>query len=302
MSRLISIDPSAIQSIADFNHIRPYIGQTKTFFLAASPKNWCSELMKAIEEFDQNSQKRILEFITHLKAEKSLYRAGYSDESDDFITNAINHLQVDQHLKLVIANKTVGDAIKTFQDLTNEDLDGPKSFSGSFSDENSVWFYLELYAKTAGRLAIVSRHNNLFDSRDRPSLFSKHLCKLVAGVNNAGCHEIIIFTTRSEDKYPEQRTQESLKNALMDILNGIKLPTYGVRMIVCDEKSISRETDLHGRLIVTNHVVLNLSDNLGGRTRSQSISVEPDSAISKFKRSLWLEMEHGLDVYMEVKI
>ena len=301
MSRLISIDPSAIQSIADLNLIRPFIGQTKSFFLAQTPKNWIQLLETNAAQLDQNVQKKLREFLVKLKDENSIYRVDYRDKTDDFVKNAINHLKEDKHLQLVIANLFINESIKSFADLNDEDLEGPKSFHGQY-DTDSIWHFLEIYAKTAGRLAIVSRHNNLFDAMNRPSRFSKYLRKLVEGVSGSGCHEIVIYTTRDEIKYSEQISEKNLKESLAKILQGIKLPTYGVRMIVCDENANFNKTDLHERVIVTNHVVLRLSDDLGGRTKSQSISVETDMSVSKKLRLNWFDMEHGLSVFLDVTL
>lgn len=307
MSRLISIDPSSIQSMSDFERIRPCLGQTKSFFLAQTPKSWLNLLKSNIEKFNQNDQKKINEFFVWLQNENnSIFRVNYKDRTDDFIQNAIDHLNLDFRLKLVIARKSIPKyKIKTFSDITDEELDGPESFHGKFNPD-AVWSFLELYAKTAGRLAIVSRHNNLFDSANNPSKFSRHLCNLVQGVAGSGCHEIIIYSERrlkdGKNFNSEQDSDESLKSGLAHILMGKKLPTYGVRLIVCDEHAAYRNTDLHERLIVTNHVVLRLTDDLGGGAKTQSISVEPDLKISKLLRSRWLDGAHGLTIYRDVRI
>lgn len=301
MSRLVSIDPSAIQSMSDFERIRPCLGQTKSFFLAQTPNSWLNLLKANIENFSQNDQKKINEFFVYLQNENnSIFRVNYKDRTEDFLQNAIDHIKTDRRLKLVIANKTVPPYnIKTFLDTTDDELDGPESFHGTY-DVDKVWFFLELYAKTSGRLAIISRHNNLFNSVNKPKKFSEHLRQLVNGVTGSGCHEIIIYS-KKDTGLQEQDSNESLKKGLAEILRGLKLPTYGVRFIVCDETN-SHDTDLHERLIVTNHVILRLSDDLGGGTKSQSISVEPDSKISRQLRSRWLDGDHGLTIYRDVRI
>jgi hypothetical protein len=300
MSNLVAIDPECIKKWEDFRYLSAFIGQTKTFFLSQLPPSFCQDL-QSNPNLEQNDKLKILARLEFLKKQNALYRINANNfEKNNFLKSIMSVIEKEKRLSLVVSESSRSQIIKSLDDLDGIDL-GPKAFSGRFTP-NEVWNYIEFYARSSERLAIVSRYNNLTTSSGKPSRFYLHLEKIFGGIADSRCYEILIYTRFNRELVEHQDTS-IIKNLLTKALGRNKPPQYGIHYFICEDINANHQiTTQHARHIVTNFTVLNLDDDLGGNAATQGIQVSTDENINKKKRELWLEQKHGLPIINEIHI
>lgn len=300
MSNLIAIDPECIKKWEDFRYLSAFIGQTKTFFLSQLPPSFCQDL-QSNKNLDQNDKLKILAKLEFLKNQNALYRININNfEKNNFVKSVLPVIQKEKRLSLVVGKLSHNQIIKSLDDLDSIDF-GPRAFSGRFTP-NEVWNYIEFYARSSGRLAIVSRYNNLSTASGKPSRFYFHLEKIFEGIANSRCYEIFIYT-RFNDELNEHRDVSIIKYLLEKALGRNKPPQYGIHYFICEDINANDQiASQHARHIVTNFTVLNLDDDLGGNSAIQGIQVSTDESINFRKRELWLEQKHGLPIIHKILI
>lgn len=300
MSNLIAIDPECIKKWEDFRYLSAFIGQTKTFFLSELPPSFCSDLRSTIK-LDQNDKAKILAKLDLLNKQNALYRIKTSGfEKNNFIKSIKFVIEKEKRLSLVVSNETNGQIIKSLEDLENLEF-GPKGFLGKFTPE-AIWDYIEFYATSSKRMAIVSRYNNLVNYSGKPSKFYYHLVKILEGIANSRCYELSIYTAFDPRINEHQNTSE-LEQLLRKALGRNIPPQYGIHYYVCEDHNARDQiASLHERRIVTNFVVLNLDDDLGGGAALQGIQVSTDENINTKIKDLWLEGKHRLPIIKEIHI
>lgn len=313
MSRLLAIEPDAIERREHVSLLKALIGFQKPFFLARFPPNLIKCFQKNAKQLDSSTAKKLLELLAFLKSEGLVY--GERDfkyrVQDDFVTNATKALIEMKDLECVLIKDRVENHNGFISISEPDDYEklyelGPKSFKGRFKDVEHVWAYLKYYLHGAKKVALVGRNYHLINGIGKSTLFASHLRKLLQETDgNLG--ELIIYA-RYDPKKDEHQSREnlhkSLRNALLEVNNpergSLTLPSHGLRYVVlCEDSTI---TDLHERLIVTNHVTLTMSDELGGGTKSQSIRVADVGQMNKENYLKWLDGEHGLSAMFDIRL
>ena len=300
MSNLIAIDPECIKKWEDFRYLSAFIGQTKTFFLSELPPSFCSDFRSTIK-LDQNDKAKILAKLDLLNKQNALYRIKATGfEKNNFIKSIRLVIEKEKRLSLVIGNETNGQIIKSLEDLDSLEL-GPKGFLGKFTPE-AVWNYIEFYATSSKRMAIVSRYNKLVNSSGKFTKFYYHLVKILEGIANSRCYELSIYT-EFDPTIKEHQNTSYIEELLKKALGRNMPPQYGIHYYICEDHNARDQiATLHERRIVTNFVVLNLDDDLGGGAALQGIQVSTDENINTKIKDLWLERNHGLPIIKEIHI
>ena len=302
MSNLLAINPNAIKNWEQIRLLKMHIGQTRQFFLSELPPSICIDI-KQSSLIDEKDKVKILNCLEYFHKENAIFRLKTTNfDKLNFISSVKKVLQIEHRLNLVVSDETLDEKIKSFDDLDNIDLHGPNAFSGKYTPD-AIWNFLEFYARTSKRLAIVSRYNQLL-SKDakKPSRFFYHLVKLIHGVQNSACYEISIYTKHDPD-YQEQIDTNIIKEQLKRAVGNNKIPQYGLHYYICEDHNFNNQiTSLHERHIITNFVVLNLNDDLGGGAVNQGIQVSTDQDIDSKKKEYWLEKKHGLKIIDEIHL
>jgi hypothetical protein len=302
MSSLLAINPEAINNWEQIRLLKSSIGQSRQFFLSELPPSFALDIKqsKLLSEIDKH---KIISYLEYLQKESALYRLNsLSFDKTNFISSIQKVIKRESRLSLVVSNETLSEKIKSFDDLDNNDLRGPVAFSGKYTPD-ALWDFIEFYARTSKRLAIVSRYNHLL-SRDckRNSKFYDHLVKLIEGIQNSACYELLIYT-KEDPGFQEQNDITVIEAQLKKALGRNRLPQYGIHYFICEDNNYGyQNTSLHERHIVTNHVVLNLNDDLGGGSVNQGIQISTDPLLDSKKRHYWLDRNHGLKITNEVHL
>jgi hypothetical protein len=153
---------------------------------------------------------------------------------------------------------------------------------------------LKIFLQNSSKIAIVDRHNYLTAPSGKPSLFVEFIKEILDITKSTRCHEIIIYAKYDPLNYPYMLNDSTISKKLKELFDGCITPTYGIKYICCAE--YQKNTDLHSRRIITNHVVFLLSDSIAGRTYSQSITRVHDEKFRELNIRSWIDQDHGLDV------
>ena len=133
-------------------------------------------------------------------------------------------------------------------------------------------------------------------------MFYYHLVKILEGIVNSRCYELSIYTA-FDAKINEYQNTSELEQLLRKALGRNIPPQYGIHYYVCEDHNARDQiASLHERRIVTNFVVLNLDDDLGGGAALQGIQVSTDENINTKIKDLWLEGKHRLPIIKEIHI
>jgi hypothetical protein len=296
--KVVGMDPLALQNEGDWLSVWPYLGQAKGGFLANVPSSWFKDFANRQDLAEicwrGLSRKAIIERLTALKNENGLIAVPHERKPGEHWEDiAPKVLGGDEH-SVLVGKRGNQAGIPTFDDLAQDRFEADNSAKPRTTDE--LVRILSPFLQNAGRVAFVDRHQYL-DQR----AFTKLMRKVVSEVTGKACHEIIIYAKHD----PNRQYMSSLAATLSQMkeaFRGLKLPSYGIRYLSCDENVSDRPDDLHARRIVTNFCLITLQDSLAGWTRSQSISRQTSRELLLLYQHHWLEGNHGLKIVIDARL
>lgn len=302
MNKVLALDPEAIETALDWYKIQPHIGHSKGLFLADFPRNWVFEfLQRDINTADWGfwDFERLKEYLIQLKNNNTFISLNASyDFKVEWTKNFLKLEDEKRKNCIALASRKSTDNFKTIDDLIPSELNVDSTIEKKFTPIELAQ-NLKLFFRNSPKIAFVDRHNYLTTANGEESKFSTFIKELLTIIKSSKCHEIIIYSKHDPDKYPYMKSNKSLLDKLQDIFEGFVTPTYGIKYICCSEFSEIKDTksqDLHSRKILTNNVMFILSDSIGGRTYSQSITRIADQSIIDTNLKLWIDEDHGLGV------
>jgi len=300
MNKTLALDPGAVKSPLDWHKVYPFVGQRRGLFVADFPKRWEREFIDQLGELDPSvwgfwDEERITSTLIELREQNSFrsLESPYDMRRSWFE----NFLSVpEKKRERVIAFGSRGDSLKppTLDTLDPTSLEVQTTLSGKLTTEKLL-SELRPYLRTSKKLALVDRHNYLTDRSGSESSFLRFLRSLLSEVESSSCHEILVYAKYAPDDYPYMLSSESLTSQLSTSLTGFVTPTYGVKYFCCSEH-LRRTTDLHRRVIVTNHAAFVLADSIAGTTHSKSITRVQDAAFIEDCQKNWIDGDHGLEI------
>jgi hypothetical protein len=297
VNKTLALDPDAIESARDWEKVSHAIGHEYGLFMANYPKRWASKFLE--KELDTAGWgfwdlEKIKEFLILLESTNTFISLNSIYDND--LSWAENYLALDEVKKvgcIAFARREVRSKLPTLDQLDPRTLRVNTTIEEKFSPK-TLALNVKVYCQNSAKIAIVDRHNYLTKLDGTDSLFTVFVRELLGIVKGTRCHEILIYAKHEPQKYPYMRSNDSLAEQLEQSFFGSVTPTYGIKYMCCSE--YENEHDLHSRKIVTNHVVLLLSDSIAGRTYSQSITRIPDQHVREKNLKSWIDGEHGLDI------
>jgi hypothetical protein len=194
---------------------------------------------------------------------------------------------------IAVCRRNVLCGLKNLDNLDSRQLFVDTTIGEKFSP-NKLANVLKIFLQNSSKIAIVDRHNYLTAPSGKPSLFVEFIKEILDITKSTRCHEIIIYAKYDPLNYPYMLNDSTISEKLKELFDGCITPTYGIKYICCAE--YQKNTDLHSRRIITNHVVFILSDSIAGRTYSQSITRVHDEKFRELNIRSWIDQDHGLDV------
>lgn len=300
MNKILALDPSAVESPTDWYKVYPFVGQRHGLFVADFPKRWEREFVARLEDLDPKvwgfwDEERITNTLIELREQNSfLSLQSPYDRSRGWFENLLTVLE--EKMDRVIAFGSRRDNLQppTLDTLDPTSLEVQTTLSGELTPERLLK-ELQPYLRSSRKLALVDRHQYLTDSRGLDSSFLRFLRLLLSEVQSSSCHEILVYARHAPEDFPYMRSNDSLTRQLSISLSGHVTPTYGIKYLCCSELS-RKTTDLHRRMIVTNHVAFVLADSIAGRSHSKSITRVPDKGFIEESQKNWIDGDHGLEI------
>ena len=302
MNKVLALDPKAIESKADWNAVFPHVGQEKGLFIANFPKRWARSFFE--RDFDDSTwgfwdRERLKAIISRWEMGNAFMSLEAPYTEPEAWDNSFLNIPAEVRDEILAFGARKHRAkLPTLDDLDPESL----SVSSSVSDDVSVERLaglLRMFLRNSGKVALVDRHQSLLKEDGRSSRFTVFLKNLLVELQNSKCHEILVYTRFESEKFPYMQSEEALRQILVGTVGDCPIPKYGLRYMCCNEVG-SKATDLHARLIVTNHVVFSLSDSIGGGTRSRSVTRVSDKEFIEKNIRLWIDGDHDLEVVTSV--
>ena len=302
MNKTLALDPKAISSALDWHKVYPFLGQKHGLFLARYPKKWVYEFVTSIEAADMSDWgfwdlEKLKAYLVELERQHALISLNSSfDREEGWFRNFSNISEEKRRNCIAFGARNDPDSPPTLDNLDTEDLRVNTTLSGRLLPRELVK-HLSPYLRSSEIVAIVDRYAKLINADGNESPFSNFLRYLVEELQVQGsrCHEVLVYAGASDLPDSEDRLQDQLAKSL----SGLKSPSEGVHLIVCDETDKSRGTDLHARKIITKYVAFSLADSIGGGTRSKSITRIPDSDFVEENIRHWIDGDHGLTVKLK---
>jgi hypothetical protein len=303
MNKIIALSPHAIQNYFDWLKIYGRLGQRYGVFLAKFPKHWVRDFTSHIdtietEHWDEWSRLQLREYIIYLENSGALLSLFSNfDHSKTHEENIFLLINSKEHIVFPICRRENKYGLPSIQDLKADDLIVQSSADGPFNG-NQLITSLAPYFITARKIVFVDRHNYLLDAASKPTTLSDLIVDIIK-INRLSnsIQEIVIFAKYNPIRAEYMKNEGSLKEALKICFSGLKTPTYGIRYVCCNEGGA--QSDLHARLIITNHISFTLTDSISSKNKSQKIIRISDPIADSKDKTLWLDEEHGLDIAIE---
>jgi hypothetical protein len=298
MTELALIDPTCIQSISDFLRVKPYLGQTRGYFLGALPKDW----HKHLDHLNQIEKKEIEEFFIALQKQKAIVNLGLPSPSlDDWLSEAQRVIKLPKpEFKIGFAASNI-DEPPPFKKLADLSDLTPRTALEKPTSQAEIFDFLNLHLCNAGRIAIVDRHTQLEpNSKGGRSLFFNFFSEMLKIIDKKKTEEVIVYKAL-DAKYPEKRNSDDLAKEYRSLLKGLPLPSMGIIFKLVDETAGGTD-DLHTRLLVTNHAAFTAGNSFGQKGKSQMFTLISSPLVLERYRARWLDGEHDLKVIRHFKV
>ncbi|NCA21922.1 MAG: hypothetical protein EBS86_12390 [Crocinitomicaceae bacterium] len=297
MNKVLALDPKAIEFDSDWVKIYPFVGHEKGLFMANFPKNWTKEFLNEVydeEKWEFWDAEKIKEYLITLQKSNTFVSLNSPYEpSFEWHENFLKLDQIKIENCIAVCRRNVLCGLKNLDNLDSRQLFVDTTIGEKFSP-NKLANVLKIFLQNSSKIAIVDRHNYLTAPSGKPSLFVEFIKEILDITKSTRCHEIIIYAKYDPLNYPYMLNDSTISEKLKELFDGCITPTYGIKYICCAE--YQKNTDLHSRRIITNHVVFILSDSIAGRTYSQSITRVHDEKFRELNIRSWIDQDHGLDV------
>ena len=297
MNKVLALDPKAIEFDSDWVKIYPFVGHEKGLFMANFPKNWTKEFLNEVydeEKWEFWDAEKIKEYLITLQKSNTFISLNSPYEpSFEWHENFLKLDQIKIENCIAVCRRNVLCGLKNLDNLDSRQLFVDTTIGEKFSP-NKLANVLKIFLQNSSKIAIVDRHNYLTAPSGKPSLFVEFIKEILDITKSTRCHEIIIYAKYDPLNYPYMLNDSTISEKLKELFDGCITPTYGIKYICCAE--YQKNTDLHSRRIITNHVVFILSDSIAGRTYSQSITRVHDEKFRELNIRSWIDQDHGLDV------
>lgn len=297
MNKVLALDPKAIEFDSDWVKIYPFVGHEKGLFMANFPKNWTKEFLNEVyeeEKWEFWDAEKIKEYLITLQKSNTFVSLNSPYEpSFEWHENFLKLDQIKIENCIAVCRRNVLCGLKNLDNLDSRQLFVDTTIGEKFSP-NKLANVLKIFLQNSSKMAIVDRHNYLTAPSGKPSLFVEFVKEILDITKSTRCHEIIIYAKYDPLNYPYMLNDSTISEKLKELFDGCITPTYGIKYICCAE--YQKNTDLHSRRIITNHVVFILSDSIAGRTYSQSITRVHDEKFRELNIRSWIDQDHGLDV------
>jgi hypothetical protein len=301
MNKTLALDPNAVESPTDWHKIYPFVGQRHGLFVADFPRRWEREFIGRLRELDPTvwgfwDEERITNTLIELREQNSFIslQSPY-DKSRSWFENFLSVSEKNRDGVIAFGSRDDSLQPPTLDSLDPTSLEVQTTLSGKLTPERLL-SELRPYLRSSGKLALVDRHHYLLDSRGSESSFLKFLRLLLLEVQSSRCHEILVYARHDPEAFPHMRSNDLLARQLEKLLAGQITPTYGIKYVCLSEHTNDRTTDLHRRMIVTNHVAFVLADSITGGTHSKSITRVRDKDFIEGCQRNWIDGDHGLEV------
>jgi hypothetical protein len=298
MNKILAMDPSAIDSVRDWEKIYPFIEHAKGIFIANYPRKWAQKFINQIDTSDWGfwDQKKIEELLIYWESTNTF--VSLNSPYDDLLNWSVNYSKanIDTSHCISFGSRKLIHGLKTLDELDPNQLFLDSTIFGKFTSIELVKL-LKLFLQNAGKLALIDRHNYLIKTNGEIHPFVIFVRHILSAIKSSKCYEIIIYARHDPDKYPYMKSNETVYEQLKKSFEECITPLHGVRYICCSE--YANNQDLHARRIITNNVVFLLSDSIAGHNFSQSITRVHDKNFREKNLKDWIDGDHGLAIKSE---
>lgn len=310
--------------------LRAALGQQKGNFLGThpSPRKWIDSVLDSYQKknpTDTWELGALRELFINLSHQNALIESGQGFyEWMGSWSETAKTLKSKNEVTVRVIDRAPGrDGFPTLNEIDIDDLEVTSTVDFPRATVRSD-LVLELaaisapFVRQSPQVAIVSRYNSLTADREQTTRTIKFLTEVLKFSKGGILEELILFTRDPgflEDiKYKDRdelftRTMTALSSTFSkkeSVTLRQSLPPRGIVYVIADDKTTSK-ANLHARLIVTHHVVLQTADDISVSGISpQKISRlsygKNNSAGFQEEKNRWFRSGHGFTELVRIRI
>lgn len=330
LHRLVFLHQEAVDSEADSVKLRAVLGQHRGNFLAThpSPRKWidsCLDSYKKKNPTDTWGLRALKEFLINLGHRNSLIESGQGFyEWIGSWSETANALRPKDGVNARVIDRAPGQrGFPTLKEIDIEDLEVTSTvdFPRASVRNNMVSELAAIsapFVRQSPQVAIVSRHNSLTAVREQTSRTINFLTEILKFSKGGILEELILFTrdTHFLNDITYKNHDELFTKTVAALSSTFSkkesvnlrqsLPPGGIVYVIGDDERTTR-TNLHTRLIVTHHVVLQTGDDISvSDTSPQRITrnfyTKKNNTEFEEEKKRWFGSEHGFDELVRIRI